>query len=215
MITTPRRSASQTAKAAIALSLGLALAGCGGMPTNRSLESFHQPVVERTNYTLDVDTGSGGLAYTEQRRVAGWFEAMGLKYGDKVTIDDPLTSPATRSAVEALAGRYGILVGDTAPVTVGHVNAGTARIVVTRAKANVPGCPDWSKKSDANYWNATSSNYGCAVNGNMAAMVADPEHLIKGAEGGSDTVIMSSNKAIKTYRSGGNATVSSVSSTGK
>jgi pilus assembly protein CpaD len=34
------------------------------------------------------------------------------------------------------------------------------------------------------------------VNSNLAAMVANPEHLLKGAEGDSETVVMSSNKAI-------------------
>jgi pilus assembly protein CpaD len=38
------------------------------------------------------------------------------------------------------------------------------------------------------------------VNGNLAAMVANPEHLIKGAEGTGETVVMSSNKAIQSYR---------------
>jgi pilus assembly protein CpaD len=200
MIKALYRSAPKAAGAAVALSLGTTLAGCGGMPTNRSVESIHQPVVERVNYTLDVTTGPGGLSFPEQRRVAGWFETMDLRYGDRVAVDDPLESEATRSAVEALASRYGLMVSDDAPMTAGHVNAGTARIVVTRAKAHVPGCPDWSAKSDVNLNNATSSNYGCAVNSNLATMVANPEHLIKGAEGQSDTVIMSSTKAIDTYR---------------
>jgi pilus assembly protein CpaD len=200
MIKTLYRSAPKASGAAIALSLGLTLAGCGGMPTNRSLESIHQPVVERVNYTLDVTTGPGGLSFPEQRRLAGWFEAMDLRYGDRVAIDDPLGSEATRGVVEALASRYGLMVSDDAPVTSGYVNAGTARIVVTRAKASVPGCPDWSAKSDSNLNNAASSNYGCATNSNLAAMVADPEHLIKGADGQSNTVVMSSTKAIDTYR---------------
>lgn len=193
-------STPRAAGAALAVSLGLILAGCGGLPTNRSLYSIHQPVVERVNYTLDVDTGAGGLSVTEQSRLAGWFEAMDLGYGDRVAIDDPVGSPATRSAVEALAARYGMLLSDAAPENAGRVNAGTARVVITRSKAEVPGCPDWSADSDANPLNATSSNYGCAVNSNMAAMVADPEHLIKGAETRGSTVIMSSTKAISSYR---------------
>ena len=194
------RQGRKLAGTAIALSLGLVLAGCGGMPTNRSLYSVHQPVVERSNYTLDVTTGPGGLSYAEQHRLAGWFEAMDLRYGDRISIDDPSDSPATKASVEALAGRYGLLVNDEAPVTPGHVAAGSARIVLTRSKASVPGCPDWSAQSDANLNNATSSNYGCAVNSNIAAMVADPEHLVKGAAGMSDTIVMSSTKAIDTYR---------------
>lgn len=120
--------------AAIALSLGTLLAGCGGMPKNQQLESIHQPVVSRTNYTLDVATNPGGISLPEVRRLAGWFEALDLRYGDRITIDDPLSSGATRAAVEAVAGRFGLLVGDTAPVTPGAVNPGMARIVVTRSR---------------------------------------------------------------------------------
>lgn len=186
---------------AITLSLGLALGGCGGvMGGNRSLESVHQPVVERTNYTLDVTAGPGGLSLPEQRRLAGWFEAMDLRYGDRISLDDPLDSGATRTAVEAVASRYGMLVGEQAPATTGYVNAGTVRVIVTRSTASVPGCPDWSRKTDVSLNNATSTNYGCAINSNLAAMVADPEHLIKGAAGNGRTVVMSSTKAIDSYR---------------
>jgi pilus assembly protein CpaD len=200
MTKTGFRSATKIAGAAISLSLGLALAGCGGISTNKSLDSIHQPVVERTNFTLDVTTGPGGLSYPEQRRLTGWFDTLSLRYGDRIAIDDPLQSEATRSAVAALAGRYGLLLSDDAPVTPGQVEAGTARIVLTRSKARVPGCPDWSSNSDNNFNNATSTNFGCAVNTNLAAMVADPEHLLKGAEGDGETVVMSSNKAIDSYR---------------
>lgn len=183
-----------------ALAVGLALAGCGGMPSNRSMSSIHQPVVERVNYTLDVTAGPGGLSYPEQRRVAGWFEAMGLRYGDRISIDDPMQSEATRSGIETLASRHGILVNAEAPVTAGYVSAGNARIIITRSKAHVPGCPDWSANSDTNFNNATSSNFGCANNSNIAAMVANPEHLLKGAHSDSRTVVMSSTKAIDAYR---------------
>jgi pilus assembly protein CpaD len=194
------RSANRKAGTAFALSLAIALGGCGGLAENRTLESVRQPVVERTNYTLDISSGPGGLSFPEQGRVSGWFEAMNLRAGDRVAIDDPLDSAATRAAISAIAGRYGILVSADAPVTPGYVNAGSARIIVTRSTASVPGCPDWSAKSDFNPNNATSPNYGCAVNSNLAAMVANPEHLIKGEAGQSDTVIMSSTKAIETFR---------------
>jgi pilus assembly protein CpaD len=185
---------------AVLVSLAFTLAGCGGIATNRRLDSIHQPVVERLNYTLDVVTGPGGLSYPEQRRIAGWFEAMDLRYGDRITIDDPMRSSATLAAVAALADRYGLLVSGQAPVTAGYVNAGNARVIVTRTKATVAGCPDWSAKSDSNPMSATSTNYGCATNANFASMVANPEHLLKGERGGSDTLIMSSNKAIGSYR---------------
>ncbi len=183
------------------LSLAMGLGGCvGGVASNTSLESVHQPIVERTNFTLDLTSGPGGLSLPEQRRLAGWFEAMDLRYGDRVAIDDPMNSGATRSAVEAVASRFSMLVGDEAPVTPGYVNAGTVRVIVTRSSAKVPGCPDWSAKTVTNFRNATSKNYGCATNGNLAAMIADPEQLIHGATGKGQTVTMSSVKAIETYR---------------
>ena len=195
-IFSPRKNAG----AVLALSLALALGACGGMPTNRTLYSVHQPVVENVNYTFDVASGPGGLAYSEQRRLAGWFEAMDLRYGDRISIDDPQASEATRASVEALASRYGLMVSDQAPTTKGFLDVGAARIVLTRSRASVPGCPDWSSKSDTNLMNATSSNYGCATNSNFAAMVANPEHLVKGAEGTGETTVMSSTKAIQSYR---------------
>lgn len=188
--------------AALALSLTVSLGGCAGMTAhnNNTLESIHQPVVERTNYTLDVATGSDGISLPEQRRLAGWFDAMDLRYGDRIAIDDPLASGATRASVEALASRYGILLSDGAPVTAGYVNPGTARIVVTRSTASVPGCADWSKNSEFSLMNETSTNFGCATNGNLAAMVANPEDLVRGSTATGQTSVMSSNKAIDAYR---------------
>jgi pilus assembly protein CpaD len=185
---------------ALSVSLALVLSGCGGMASNRQLDSVHQPVVSRTNYTLDINAGPGGISIPEQRRLAGWFEAMDLRYGDRITIDDPMKSGATRTAVEGVAGRYGMIVGDTAPVTPGFVNPGTVRVVVTRSSATVPGCPDWSARNETNLKNATSTNYGCATNSNLAAMVADPEHLLHGASGNGMTTVMSGTKAIDSYR---------------
>ena len=191
---------NRTFAGAVALGLALSLAGCGGMPDNRSLNSVNQPVVERTNYTLDLVTSPGGLPVSEQQRLAGWFEAMDLRYGDRVSLDDASASPTTREAVEQLAGRYGVLLAQGAPVTAGYVQPGQARIVLTRSSASVPNCPNWSAKSDANYNNAISPNYGCAVNGNLAAMIANPEDLIRGQTGTGETIVTTSTKAIQTYR---------------
>ena len=196
-----RNSTYRLAAAGVALSLALALSGCGGIAQNSSLESVHQPVIQRNAYVMDLNTDAGGgLTPTESRRLAGWFGAMNLRYGDKIALDDPSQSGATRAAVEGVMARYGMLLAANAPVTPGYVSAGTARVVVTRVTAEVPGCPDWEGKSDFNPKNATSQDYGCAINGNLAAMVADKEHLIHGASGNGETVVMSSSKAIDSYR---------------
>jgi len=184
----------------LALALGLSLAGCGGMPTNASLYSLKQPVVDRTNMTMDVNTTTSGLPISEQQRLNGWFETMDLRYGDRIAIENPGQNPAVTNAVRDLAARYGLIISDTAPVTPGLLNPGQARVVITRTSAAVPGCPDWSAKSDMNYNNGLSSNFGCASNNNLATMVADPQDLLTGKKGASETVIATSNKAISTYR---------------
>ncbi|MXO62432.1 CpaD family pilus assembly protein [Qipengyuania oceanensis] len=195
---------SKLAKApaiALAISTSLALTACGGMPENGSVYSTKQPVVERTNYVLDVKTSADGLSFAEQRRLADWFETMDLRFGDRVSIDDPMASAATYDAINQIAGRDGIIVSRGAPVTEGIVPAGQARVVITRSLASVPGCPDWSVKSEMNYTNGTHPGHGCAINGNLAAMVANPEDLITGQKGTGETVVMSSTKAIRSYRS--------------
>jgi pilus assembly protein CpaD len=191
---------------ALALTLATTLAGCNapGALDNRSLYSVKQPVVARTSYTLDVATTYDGLSIPEQQRLSGWFDAMDLRYGDRVSIEDPVANGATREAISRIAARHGLLLADGAPVTEGFLQPGTARIVITRSVATVPGCPDWGKRSDMNYANATSPGYGCAVNGNLAAMVANPEDLLHGQVGNGETVIMSSTKAIETYRTKAN-----------
>ena len=51
-----------------------------------------------------------------------------------------------------------------------------------------------------NYNNATYPNYGCATNGNLAIMVANPEDLITGQRGTGETAVVTSTKAIDSYR---------------
>lgn len=195
---------TMTRKAATlaALSLATALGACASTSpqANRGLESVHQPVVQRSNMTLDLLAGASGLTVPEQARLNDWFETLDLGYGDRISIDDPMASAAVREDVAAVASRYGMMIDTGAPVTVGFVDPGRVRVIVTRSVAHVPGCPDWSGRTAGNLGNATSPGFGCTINSNLAAMVANPEHLLHGAEGTGSTVVMSSTRAIETYR---------------
>lgn len=188
--------------APLAASLALALGACGGSVNmdNRSLYSVKQPVVERSNYMLDLNTSAEGLPVSEQQRLSGWFDSMDLRYGDRVSIDDGSNSLAVRDDVAAIAARYGLLLAEGAPVTVGQTGPGQARVVITRTTASVPNCPDWSHTLEHNEKNSTNPNFGCAVNGNLAAMIANPDDLIQGQQGTGETTVTTSDKAIQTYR---------------
>ena len=191
------------ASTALALTLVAGLSACatpGGSTANASVDSVNQPVVTRNNYTLDLMAVSSGLTVPEMARLSQWFETLVLGYGDRIAIDDPNASAAVREDVAAVAGRFGLLLDAAAPVTVGHLSPGNVRVVVTRSTAYVPNCPNWSGNANGNLGNNTSAGYGCAVNSNLAAMIADPQHLLEGAAGSGETVVMSSTKAIETYR---------------
>ena len=196
-MTKTQRLAAGLFASALAVSLG----ACSG-DINRSLYSTAQPVVERTHFTLDLATGPGGVPVPEQRRLAGWFEALELQYGDRVSVDGDSANPATLDNIANIVGRYDLTLNDVAPVTEGFVEPGRVRVVVSRSVATVPGCPDWSDDYDGNFANATSRNYGCATNSNIAAMIANPEDLVRGQASDGKPVITSSNRAIEAYRNG-------------
>lgn len=175
------------------------LSGCG--TSNRGMASVHQPVVARTDYVFDLATPtSDRLSNEDTARLAGWFDSVKLRYGDRVSVDAPGDYGMARPAVAAVVARYGLLLDENAPVTQGAIAPGAIRVVISRMKASVPSCPDWSRPASPNFGGDAISNYGCATNTNLAAMVADPEDLIHGREGEGSVDAASATKAIKTYR---------------
>lgn len=190
------------------ITLGLATAGCMSdfkntppeMISNRSLYSENQPVVERTNYVIDLNTAAGGLPASELGRLADWFDSLQLRYGDSISIDDPYGSGAVRDDVASVAGRYGLLISEGTPVTAGTVQPGSVRVVMSRATASVPGCPNWRQRELSGAPISTESNYGCATNSNLAAMIANPNDLVLGQEGSGVGDAATASKAIKVYR---------------
>ncbi|GAA0668139.1 pilus assembly protein CpaD [Sphingomonas insulae] len=181
----------------------LLLGGCMGTE-NHGLESVHQPVVARQDYALDLTTTAGGLAPGENRRLAGWMNTMHLGFGDRVAVDagadGGYATGAARDDVARVVASYGLLLSDDAPVTNAPVTAGTLRVVISRMHATVPGCPDWSRNASSELEANTSSNFGCAINTNLAAMVANPGDLVRGADPDRVTDTAVNTKAIEAYR---------------
>jgi pilus assembly protein CpaD len=185
------------------VALGAALAACsptvqnaGALP-NRSLDSVNQPVVQRTDYVIDLTTDGDGLAASERGRLEAWFASLGLGYGDRVWVDESYGPSRSRDDVARVAAEYGLLLSEGAPVTAGNVQPGSLRVIVSRSTASVPGCPHWEGPGGPS---ATSPNYGCAVNSNIAAMVADPSDLVLGQAGSGTGDSATAAKAIKVYR---------------
>jgi pilus assembly protein CpaD len=179
-----------------------ALAGCvSGMegPPERGLAAVNVPVVHRTDYVFDAAAPDGSLSTAEAARLNAWFSGMNLGYGDSVYVDGPYSDTARRD-VARIAGQYGLLVARGAPVTTGAVTPGMVRVIVSRTGASVPGCPNWDVRSQPNFDNLTMSNFGCGVNSNLAAMVANPQDLVHGSAGEAASDGVTGAKAIKMYR---------------
>lgn len=177
--------------------LSASLAACGS--AHRGVESVNQPVVQRTDYVFDAATDGASLSDAELQRVAGWLGSLRLAYGDRVYVDDPDNGGA-RAQVAAEASRYGILLSDPAPVTAGAIQPGTVRVIVSRMKASVPGCPNYSRMGGSEFSGSTSSNFGCATNSNLAAMVARPEDLVRGQPGAPTVDPVTSARAVSSLR---------------
>lgn len=183
------------------LAIAGTLSACGTATSNRSLDSVHQPIVRSETFVFDATPVGGDFDADTQARLDGWLHAMNAGYGDRIAVEDTSSYGNTTAlrTLSRIVGRYGLLVSEGAPVTAGYVPAGGMRITLTRASARVPGCPDWSSKYDKNFMNATSSHYGCATNGNMAAMVADPNDFVKGARA-AEMDPSAATKPIKVFR---------------
>lgn len=164
----------------IALTSALAACNTPDMPA-QGVESLNVPVVTSANYVFDAAAPDGALAPGETDRLNGWLQGLGIGYGDTVYVDGAFAD-AARGQVAAIAGQYGLAVAPGAPITAGMVQPGNVRVIVSRRRAVVPNCPNWSVPSEPDFNNRSSSNFGCAVNSNLAAMIANPEDLVHGRE---------------------------------
>lgn len=206
-----RNSTNALLRTAAALTFGIALAAGSPAPAkklkpvNRGLEPVNQPVVERTDFVFDtVPDGYNGLSRDEKLRIRDWFDAIRLGYGDRVYILGDATGGrgAISGGIADLVESYGLLVTERAPATLAAAPSGAVRITVSRFTATVPGCPDWRNHLDTDFQGGLSYDYGCATNGNLAAMIANPEDLIHGRTPTADHQNTVRDRAIKAYRAG-------------
>ncbi len=170
----------------------LGLAACAP-PTSYWSASEQPPRQNRVEYirlthAVAFAPGRSTLAPDETDRLEDFLHRQKVGYGDKVTLivsgDSSRIDLARRKALTRLlhhAGLYDVAVRSAkAPA----VFADQATLVVGRYVVTPPPCPDWSKPSDSDVTNTSSSNLGCANTVNLGMMVADPGDLVHGEEMG-------------------------------
>ena len=188
---------------AAAFSIAIALtasAPAAAGQRNPSLSSVNQPVVQRVDYVVDLNSSGSGVADTELYRLAQWFESLELGYGDRIFVDAGYGGERARQDVAGVASEFGLLLSPGTPITSGGGQSGVVRVMVSRSEASVPGCPDWDDGDEIGERISTASNYSCAVNSNFARMVADPNDLVLGQTNSGSGNAATATKAIKLYR---------------
>ena len=109
--------------ALIALCSAVAACNTPASP-DQGLASLNVPVVTTTDYVFDAAAPDGALSPGEAARLDGWFQGLGLGYGDSVYVDGSYARAARDQvaaapliAGAAVRGGAAIAVGCTVPLT--------------------------------------------------------------------------------------------------
>ncbi len=145
------------------------------------LTSTQQPVVRRVEYSLDVeaDMAAGSI---EDQQLAEWLDALTPGYGDQVALDLGGRPSAGRLSLilRARLAKFGLAEAPILAVSVTPLRSDKVRIILRRSVASVPDCPNYRGVGGADFGDSGIRGYGCAVNGNIASMIADPNDLLEG-----------------------------------
>jgi pilus assembly protein CpaD len=113
-----------------------------GRNWNPSLDSVNQRWCKRTDFAFDVDASGGGLSDRELHRLRQWFASLQLGYGDEINVDaGAYDNVRARQDIAAVAGDYGLLLGQSAPIPQARFNP-VPFVSWSAAEAFVPGCPN-------------------------------------------------------------------------
>lgn len=158
--------------------------------------------------TIAVDNAAAGLSTTDRARVRAFADAYLRNGHGPISVTAPTGARGDRAAADAAADARAVLdetgVSADAMESSAYRSAEDKRELVlsfTRYVATAPACGDWSSTLVSDFKNLNSPNYGCAMQRNLAAMVADPRDLAQPAdETGPDATART--RMISAYRKG-------------
>jgi pilus biogenesis lipoprotein CpaD len=177
----------------------LALAGCG-VTSNHEFTVGH----EMASHTVLFAPGQSELDAAENDALDEFLASLSPSAIRDLSLEggeaDELTDMRL-SAVSAALRMRGFPSNIVLFTGNEELESDAMRLDITYAVATPDAhCPDWTRPG-ANYLNSMHTNYGCAYNKNLAAMVANPEDLERGH--GTNTVSGDRNVlVIKRYRAG-------------
>lgn len=182
----------------VALVVVAALAGCSKMKAYdnpkhlvaASVEERHPIRVTNRSVTIKLPVASGayGLTISQRRRVrrfvagykkSGWSGKIGVA-APSGTANETATLNALRD-VRSIFRAHGISRGtvDFRPYHAGKASKPPIRLSYGRYVAEGPECGDWPENLGEDKLNKSYSNFGCATQRNLAAMIANPRDLVR------------------------------------
>ena len=99
-------ASSKSLAALLAFGVLAAAAPATAQEVNKSLYSVNQPVVQRTDYVLDL-SAPNGVSASERARLRAWFASLDLGYGDKVAVDEPYPTAARAEIAKRVGATEG------------------------------------------------------------------------------------------------------------
>jgi pilus assembly protein CpaD len=140
------------------------------------------------NLKVQYSGGAGGMTGDDAVKFDAFLTDYRTHGNGSLGIDVP-NGTDSREAITFFAERAAAsgISRDKILVSTHDVANGDARVDVSYIayKATADSCSDWSEDLSFTMENQTSKNFGCAVQHNVAAMVADPRDLLGPREAGS------------------------------
>jgi pilus assembly protein CpaD len=150
-------------------------------PAPYSGSESHPITVAKGPVTLEVATHQGSLEPTQVNTVIG-FTHQAMSSGlTPLTISRPSgggTSSRTASEIASLVVQQGMPRSRLRMTTYSGPASGPVTLSYITTAARTTACGDWAEDVTETAQNTNTRNHGCAVQANIAAMVADPQTLI-------------------------------------
>jgi pilus assembly protein CpaD len=142
--------------------------------------------VRDTPFKMTVSARSGKLSVEDASRLAGFAGDARSKNSSPVHVTYPSGS---KKAGQVSQEAVRVLVSHGVPRSQIRTAAYTGKsdlvsLTFSRRTASTKPCGDWSQDVAINARNEPYPNYGCAIQNNMAAMVANPDDFERPREAG-------------------------------
>ncbi len=163
------------------------IAGSCSSPSGDEKMTFDDPtanhpiLVQPSSQSLKVNVSPAGIAPADTAHLDAFVSGYQAHGNGKIVISAP-AGPLANVEVTWIADRINAMGVSRDQILVASRDAapgdGQVELNYVSYQANTAPCGDWSEDLSYTMDNKTASNLGCAVQHNIAAMVADPRDLM-------------------------------------